>query len=552
MMTILPSICWRPTRGFASANVRNMSRRGGEWERGRVATPSGYRILPLSLSPTLPLFAAAVLTFVFTSGALPQAAAQDDEQQAAADLDLVSAVERVVSRAIARAERSVVSIARRKKTSPEVSRVDSHPNLFLRNLEQGPRTPFDPNFAPNELASGVIVDARGLVLTNRHVLGDNPTENDFYVTTIDRKVFAMKAKIKASDGPSDLAVLEPIHESMARAGDFTPIQFGDAATLKKGQIVIALGNPYGIARDGQASASWGIVSNLSRKSVSASEDDSQKTLHDYGTLIQTDAKLNLGTSGGALVNLRGEMVGLTTSLAAAAGFEQPAGYAIPVDKAFLRIIQALKEGREVEYGLLGIRPNNRPSEDMNRGLVGIIVSEVVEGGPASKAKVEVNDIITHVDDQPIYDTDGLRLHVSKLAPATTTVLTVLRSGQTKRHRVVLSKLAVTLPQTYTERPPAWRGAVIDYRKPRVEIDPLQFVHRRDSFKTPCVEVREIDEKSPAWKAGLRQGMLISHVGKTPVETPAEFQKAVSAQSRSVELRLVTPDGSKQTLVVPVE
>src|SRR4029079_13356173 len=108
------------------------------------------------------------------------------------------------------------------------------------------------------------------------------------------------------------------------------------------------------------SASWGIVSNLSRKDGPwpPERDDrpgpTRVTLHQLGTLIQTDARLNLGTSGGALVNLKGEMVGLTISLAATLCYEQAAGFAIPVDETFLRVVEALKQGNEVEYGFLGI------------------------------------------------------------------------------------------------------------------------------------------------------------------------------------------------------
>jgi serine protease Do len=508
------------------------------------------------------LLALLLITALLARPASAQEAAspaQDGDAQAAADLELVSALERVVSRAIARAERSVVSIARRKRAST-VNLADSHPGAFLRSAGPDASTPFDPNFAPSEFASGVVIDARGLVLTNRHVLGDKPEENDFFVTTIDRKVFAMKVadrkatpmKIKASDGPSDLAVLEPVQPAGPRTGDFVPIDFGDASTLRKGQLVIALGNPYGIARDGQASASWGIVANLSRKAASSAEEEGQKTLHDFGTLIQTDAKLNLGTSGGALLNIRGEMVGLTTSLAATSGFEQPAGYAIPVDKAFLRIIQALKEGREVEYGLLGIVPHNWPRDQMNQGTPGIVVGNVVPGGPASKAKLRQKDIITHVDGKIIYDDDALRLHVSKLAPDTVTTLTVIRPPDNKsmQRRVVLAKLSVGLPQTFTARPPSWRGATIDYRKPKTGVPRVPMMLAMEDFSVPCVSVREVEEGSPAWSAGLRQGMLITHVAKTPVETPNEFRKAVDSQTGPVKLQLLTAEGDKETVTVP--
>ncbi|HEV3341642.1 MAG TPA: trypsin-like peptidase domain-containing protein, partial [Pirellulales bacterium] len=394
-------------------------------------------------------------------------------------------------------------------------------------------------------------DSSGLVLTNNHVLGQDEGQHEFFVRTIGRKQFEMR--VKASDGTSDLAVLELVHPDLRRPGDFVPIEFGDAATLKKGQIVVALGNPYGIARDGQVSASWGIVANLSRKAASAAEDDTHKTLHDYGTLIQTDAKLNLGTSGGALVNLRGEMVGLTTSLAATSGFEQAAGYAIPIDKPFLRIIQTLKEGREVEYGLLGISISHNATARDHQGTQGVVVGNSIAGGPALKAKLQPHDVITHVDGKPIYDYDGLRLQVGRLPPETAVTLTVLRDKHTLKRRTVLSKFPVELPQTFTNRPASWRGVTVDYRRlGGREVAPFQMSRSGEDPGTPCVAVREIEDGSPAWKAGLRQGTLISHVGSTPVETPAEFHKAVASQSGPITLRLLAPEGGKQTVTVPAD
>src|SRR5690606_205790 len=132
----------------------------------------------------------------------------------------------------------------------------------------------------------VIIDAKGLILTNYHVVRE---DSQHYVTTHERKTY--RAKIRAADLKSDLAVLElelPLQQPLK----LKPITFGDASTLRKGQIVIALGNPYGIARDGQVSASWGIVSNLARKAgPDLQETDPnrrKRTLHHYGTLIQTD------------------------------------------------------------------------------------------------------------------------------------------------------------------------------------------------------------------------------------------------------------------------
>src|SRR5262249_42495116 len=145
--------------------------------------------------------------------------------------------------------------------------------------------------------------------------------------------------------------------------------------VRKGQIVIALGNPYAIARDGSASATWGIVSNISRQAMAEGEPtDSEarrnETIHHLGTLIQLDARLDLGTSGGALLNLQGELIGMTTSLAAIVGYEKSAGFAIPFDDSMKRIIESLRQGKEVEYGFLGVTPGEiLPGESVSPELL---------------------------------------------------------------------------------------------------------------------------------------------------------------------------------------
>ena len=251
-------------------------------------------------------------------------------QEPSAGTDVAAAIEKTLVDVIARNEKSVVAIARvRREASGEAFRMELRPDAFDRRpiLSSVP-LPTDPDFIPNEYGAGVVVDRRGLILTAYHVLDE---DSDYYVTTSDRKVY--KAVPKAADPRSDLAVLA------IEADDLVPITFGNAAELKKGQIVISLGNPYAIARDGQPSAAWGIVSNLARKAPAGpgqSDSAGKTTLHHFGTLIQTDAKLNLGASGGPLLNLQGEMVGLSVALAAAAGYETAAGYAIPVDQTFRR------------------------------------------------------------------------------------------------------------------------------------------------------------------------------------------------------------------------
>jgi serine protease Do len=406
-------------------------------------------------------------------------------------------------------------------------------------FQQDPR-PGDPEFIPNEYASGVVVDRGGLILTNFHVLGD---ESDLYVTTVERRVY--QAEIWAADARSDLAVLR------IKANDLVPIELGDADHLKKGQLVVVLGNPYAIARDGQASASWGIIANLERKAppqVDEVSANGKTTLHQHGTLIQTDARLNLGTSGGALLNLKGEMIGLTTALAAISGYEQSAGYAVPMDETFRRVVETLKQGREVEYGFLGVRPDNLRESDLAAGLRGVRVLDVVEGTPAKRFGLEKDDVITHVDQRPVYDADGLVLQIGKKAHDAVVRLSVERQGRTLPVDVRLTKYAMRGRRVVSTPAPQWRGMRVDYAS--TARDFLMRVQAREIPSEGCVIISQIDENSPAWREGLRGETAITHVDGVRVTSPKEFHAAVAGKTGPVTLRLIADGDDHASLVIP--
>lgn len=471
-----------------------------------------------------------VWTLACWSSAMPRAVAQRPAGEGASGLAFAAAMEQAVSGAIATAEKSVVAITQVRKERPgEGLALEFRPDPFGRRV--GPLAaskPTDADFIPSQFATGVVLDRQGLILTAYHALAD---DSDYYVTTHDRRVF--RAWIKGADPRSDLAVLA------TEANDLAPISFGDATTLKKGQIVIALGNPYAIARDGQVSASWGIVSNLARKAPLVPEDSeasAKSSLHHYGTLIQTDAKLNLGTSGGALVNLKGEMIGLTTALAASAGYEQAAGYAFPVDATFRRVVETLKQGREVEYGLLGIRPANLLAQELAEGLRGCRVQGVVRGTPAERFGLENEDLVYSVNGTSIYDADGLVLEVGRQPVEATVRLGVLRGGRKVEVDVVLTKFPVQGKKVVTNYSPTWRGLRVDYATALAGPEAQAAGLGAPSFDDGVI-VTEVEQGSPAWDAGLRPKDLITQVDRTAVRTPKEFRAAVTGKTGPVQLKL---------------
>ena len=203
-----------------------------------------------------------------------------------------------------------------------------------------------------------------------------------------------RVNIIASDPRSDLAVLQLIdHVPQLRA-----LKLGDGSKLRKGDFILSLSNPFAAGfHDGSPSVSWGIVSNLRRRAtgvksdVPSNERNSRLPLYCFNTLIQTDTRINLGCSGGAILNLQGELVGVTSSLAGIAGGELPGGFAVPLDPGMRRIVEVLSRGEEVEYGFLGVY-----LKDANQVPEGTVqISYLVRGGPAARGDLRA----------PIYGTN---------------------------------------------------------------------------------------------------------------------------------------------------
>lgn len=475
---------------------------------------------------SLASYAALGITFVLVAGATLETKAQQQPQSAAL-------LQEAFTKAIAQGERSVVAIARVGKQTP-----DALPPLPF-GLQRGGSLPTDPEYIPDEFGAGVVIDESGLIVTALHVLGDLDT-SEHYVWT-QRRPF--KAEVVATSPWFDLAVLR------IEAQDLVAMQLGDGAALKKGDIVVALGNPYAIARDGRVSADWGIVANLQRQAprVPSRSSDAQgrETLHHFGTLIQTNTKLADGFSGGALLNLEGKMVGLTTSFAAAPRFERPAGLAIPVDDTFKRLLDALKRGETPGFGFLGVEPGTLSTTLRQQGHHGARVDSVVVGTPAAKADLRPDDVITHVGGVSIFGESDLFREVGKAAPGTRLGLRLVRGGFTADHvvlekEVVLSKKHVNTKRqpVVTRDPPAWRGMVVDYATASDSFG-------RQSPRPPAdsLYVLAVVADSQASVAGFREGDFITHVGDLQVTTPAEFTATVADASGDVTIHAISADGT---------
>lgn len=461
-------------------------------------------------------------------------------------------------------EKSVVAISRKRRRSPPSV---SDPRFEAIPDRDGPddRNEFDRSgSAPNDFGAGVILRNDGLILTNYHlvkggpVLGEQkkPSESILSVRLANRQFYF--ATILAADPRSDLAVIKiPVNGSLTEP--VRPARLYNGEPLRKGQFVIGFGNAHAIGSDGSASAALGIISNVTRtpgRSSDAMLDHdagTTKSIHQLGTLLHVDMRLNLGTSGGALVNPRGELVGITTPLAAFEGYERSAGFAIPIDARMLRVIHTLEEGMEVEYGFLGVGLMNVLSPEgaaivqrLGRGGAAEI-NQVQRNSPAERGGLRDGDVVLKLNGNPVLSDRDLMRQVGMVAPGTMIELRVCHPEEADltdppKERTLTIEMGkcpayddenIIAP---VRRYQPWRGLVVDYPTARQRFTP--FPDRRTEIPW-AVLITERLPGSPAERAELQVGDFISHVDGQAVQTPKEFYTIIKEKTAaSVRLTVV--------------
>ncbi len=425
----------------------------------------------------------------------------------------------VISDVAERAVKSVVNIAVRTSATPA-----HHLGLPFGFGERGPRP-----HSGKSLGSGVIVSTSGVVLTNNHVVR---RATAIEVTLHDGRKVA--ARLVGADPQSDVAVLQ-LEGSVS---GLVAMPFGDSRQARLGQVVLAIGSPFGLSQTVTA----GIVSAKGRADVG---------IVDYEDFIQTDAAINPGNSGGALVDLQGRLLGINTAIASRSGGSQGIGFAIPAHMA-KRVMGSLIATGKVDRGWLGvaIQPVTRPLARAFglRVASGVLVADVKPGAPAERAGVKRGDIILAVDGTAVQRTSQLRNLIADKGSRSKAVLTVWRD---KRRRTVRVRLGAA-PSRAVQGPAApsqatqgrWGIGVANddgrRRAPR-SLAPSAGVDTQRG-----VRIARVQPGSPAARAGLRVGEHIVAVASQPVADVDTFVAAVRQQgdAKRLLLRVVARGGAR--------
>ena len=421
-----------------------------------------------------------------------------------------------------------VRSARRVKASQQFPFMDDE---FFRRFfgEPGQRPPRAPREqVEHALGSGVIVRSDGYILTNHHVVDG---AEEMSVDLGDRRTF--KAKLVGSDPPSDLAVLR------IDARNLPALSPGDSDKVRVGDICLAVGNPLGLGQTVTA----GIISAKGRRT-----DLSDGSFEDF---LQTDAAINRGNSGGALVDTRGNLIGINSQIVSESGGNIGIGFAIPSNMAKNVMDQLISKGK-VSRGQMGVTVqyiNSDLAASLGMKEVrGVLVNQVTPGGPADRGGLKSGDVILEMNGTPVNDVNTLRNRVAASGPGNDVALTILRNGNQEQIHV---KLGEFKPEGATAN--GGNGArEVPSEQLGVSAQPLTpdiAEHLGLPRRTQGLIVESVDPAGPAAKAGIQEGDVIQEINHQPVRSVDDMRAALQKSGDRPALVLVNRKG--QTIFLPL-
>ncbi len=439
--------------------------------------------------------------------AMPPAAAGPLDD---ASISPLLSLDRAMETLAARVTPAIVNIAVTSKPKP-----DQAEGEMPEGMPRGFGEFFGPRMFPHSEqpqvehvgGSGVIISPDGYIVTNQHVVDGGV---DIHVTLSDRRI--LSAKLIGSDPLTDLAVLK------VEGKDLPSVPWGNSADLHPGQTVLAFGNPFGF----RFTVTRGIVSALNRPNPYSDDP------HKPGGFIQTDAAINQGNSGGPLVDVRGEIVGINTFLISPSGAFSGMGFAIPSQIVQPTVETLIRDGK-VTHAYLGIGINDVTPENAKffktRDANGAVITEVEPDSPAANAGLKVGDVITEFEGQKVTDATELQVAVGERRPGTTIKLGLLRDGKAMTMPVTLAAMGSHQKATNEVSENAgkmrWGLGLADLTPDlREQLEAPSDLHG--------AVVEGVEPGSPADDAGLHRGDVITQVNRKNVASASDIKQALSS------------------------
>ncbi|MFB3915671.1 MAG: Do family serine endopeptidase [Terriglobales bacterium] len=388
---------------------------------------------------------------------------------------------------------------------------------FFDRFFGGPQSPFGgpggEQMRERSLGSGVIVDPKGYILTNRHVV---EKADRIRVKLMDEPagVPGHDAKVIGTDAETDLAVIKiDVNRPLPYA------KIGNSDSMQVGDWVLAIGSPFGL----QESVTAGIVSAKGRNIVPNRQ---------FQSFIQTDAAINPGNSGGPLVNLQGEVIGINTAILTETQGYQGVGFAMPSNVAARVYNQLIGPEHRVTRGSIGVEFNAQPNPAIARiyGVTtGVVVANVVPNGPADQAGLKVGDTIIAVDGRPVKTGDDLVNDISGLKPGTKATLTFVRNGKEQKTTVTIADRAKLFAARLGEEGPGGEEAQPKESKMGMSVKNLT-PEIANQLQIPAGKGVIVDDVKPgsfADDVGLSRGDVILEINKQPVNSQQDFSRIES-------------------------
>jgi serine protease Do len=451
-------------------------------------------------------------------------------------IEILTQLSDAQSEVVAVATPSVVNISTtRVIKSREEAPFDLFDDPFFRRFfgDQFPHPNIPKEHKEQSLGSGVIVSEDGYIVTNNHVI---EKAEEIKVLLSNKKDY--KATLIGADPKTDIAVIK------IDAKGLTALPWGDSNKLKVGEIVFAIGNPFGLNQ----TVTRGVISAVGRANVG---------IADYEDFIQTDAAINPGNSGGALINTRGELIGINTAILSRTGGYQGIGFAVPSSMA-RQVMDSLVKYKKVVRGWLGVSIQDVTSDLAEefgvKDLKGALVSSVMKGSPAEKAGIKQGDVILQYNGKIVEDTGHLRNMVSQTPIGTKVKVKLLRQKKEVEVEVLIAELPKKLaeapsrsaenPEENEEESSALTGLVVR------ELTPDLAARLGIAESEKGVVVVKVDPNSKVFEAGIRPGDIILQINQKNISTIEDYKKAAS-KLRTTERALLLIRRKGEDLFVTV-